>query len=58
MFPTECDTLAGCRGLVGTRAEVYLDPLRVVPLTVDVEQAAHERIAAEFSQVVMLLART
>jgi AcrR family transcriptional regulator len=37
-------------------AEIYLDRLRAVPLTVDVEQSSHERIAGQLSQLVMLLA--
>jgi AcrR family transcriptional regulator len=37
-------------------AEVYLELLRAVPLTVDVEQCAQDRVTAQFSQLVMLLA--
>ena len=37
-------------------AEIYLDRLRAVPLNVDVAQGAQERIAIQFSQLVMLLA--
>ena len=37
-------------------AEVYLKRLRAAPLILDVEQAAQERIAAQLSQLVMLLA--
>jgi AcrR family transcriptional regulator len=37
-------------------AEVYLKRLRAAPLILDVEQSAQERIAAQFSQLVMLLA--
>lgn len=37
-------------------AEIYLDRLRAVPLDVDVESGAKERIVAQFSQLVMLLA--
>jgi len=37
-------------------AEIYLERLRAVPLIVDVEQSARVRIAAQFSQLVMLLA--
>ena len=37
-------------------AEIYLDRLRAAPLIVDVELGAQERIAAQFSQLVMLLA--
>jgi AcrR family transcriptional regulator len=37
-------------------AEIYLDRLRSVPLEVDVERGAKERIVAQFSQLVMLLA--
>src|SRR6202048_4943187 len=37
-------------------AEIYLDRLRAAPLVVDVEQSARARIAAPFSQLVMLLA--
>jgi AcrR family transcriptional regulator len=37
-------------------AEIYLDRLRAAPLDVDVEQGAQERIVAQFSQLVMLLA--
>jgi AcrR family transcriptional regulator len=37
-------------------AEIYLDRLRAAPLVVDVEQSARARIAAQFSQLVMLLA--
>ncbi len=37
-------------------AEVCLKRLRAAPLILDVEQAAQERIAAQFSQLVMLLA--
>jgi AcrR family transcriptional regulator len=37
-------------------AEIYLERLRAAPLVVDVEQSARARIAAQFSQLVMLLA--
>ena len=37
-------------------AEIYLERLRAAPLVVDVEQSARTRIAAQFSQLVMLLA--
>jgi AcrR family transcriptional regulator len=37
-------------------AEIYLERLRTAPLVVDVEQSARARIAAQFSQLVMLLA--
>ncbi|MGZ5377405.1 MAG: TetR/AcrR family transcriptional regulator [Mycobacterium sp.] len=37
-------------------AEIYLDRLRAAPLDVDVELGAQERIAAQFSHLVMLLA--
>ena len=37
-------------------AEIYLERLRAAPLIVDVEQSARARIAAQFSQLVMLLA--
>jgi AcrR family transcriptional regulator len=37
-------------------AEIYLDRLRAAPLDVDVEQGAQERIVAQFSALVMLLA--
>jgi AcrR family transcriptional regulator len=37
-------------------AEIYLERLRAAPLTVDVDQSARARIAAQFSQLVMLLA--
>jgi AcrR family transcriptional regulator len=37
-------------------AEIYLERLRAAPLVVDVEQSARPRIAAQFSQLVMLLA--
>jgi AcrR family transcriptional regulator len=37
-------------------AEIYLDRLRAVPLDVDVERGAKERIVAQFSHLVMLLA--
>jgi len=37
-------------------AEIYLDRLRAEPLNVDVEQDARERIAAQFTQLVMMLA--
>lgn len=37
-------------------AEIYLDRLRAVPLDVDVDQGAQERIVAQFSALVMLLA--
>jgi AcrR family transcriptional regulator len=37
-------------------AELYLDRLRAAPLVVDVEECAQARIAAQFSQLVMLLA--
>ena len=37
-------------------AEIYLDRLRAVPLDVDVERGAQERIVAQFSDLVMLLA--
>jgi AcrR family transcriptional regulator len=37
-------------------AEIYLQRLRAAPLVVDVEQSARARIAAQFSQLVMLLA--
>ncbi|MDT5236248.1 MAG: hypothetical protein QOF47_2235 [Mycobacterium sp.] len=37
-------------------AEIYLERLRATPLAVDVEQSARARIAAQFSQLVMLLA--
>jgi AcrR family transcriptional regulator len=36
--------------------DLYLDRLRAVPLDVDVELDARERIATQFSQLVMLLA--
>jgi AcrR family transcriptional regulator len=37
-------------------AEIYLERLRAAPLIVDIEQSAQARIAAQFSQLVMLLA--
>jgi AcrR family transcriptional regulator len=37
-------------------AEIYLERLRAAPLVVDVEVSARARIAAQFSQLVMLLA--
>ncbi len=37
-------------------AEIYLDRLRAAPLDVDVELGAQERIVAQFSHLVMLLA--
>lgn len=37
-------------------AEIYLDRLRAAPLDVDVERGAKERIATQFSHLVMLLA--
>lgn len=37
-------------------AEIYLDRLRAVPLDVDVDRGAKERIVAQFSNLVMLLA--
>ncbi|MFI5510672.1 TetR/AcrR family transcriptional regulator [Mycobacterium sp. NPDC051804] len=37
-------------------AEIYLDRLRAVPLDVDVESGAKDRIVAQFSHLVMLLA--
>ena len=37
-------------------AEIYLERLRATPLMVDVDQSARARIAAQFSQLVMLLA--
>jgi AcrR family transcriptional regulator len=37
-------------------AEIYLERLRAAPLIVDVEKSARARIAAQFSQLVMLLA--
>jgi AcrR family transcriptional regulator len=37
-------------------AEIYLERLRAAPLMVDVDQSARARIAAQFSQLVMLLA--
>jgi len=37
-------------------AEIYLERLRAAPLVVDVEQSARARIAAQLSQLVMLLA--
>ena len=37
-------------------AEIYLDRLRAAPLIVDVEGSPQARIAAQFSQLVMLLA--
>ena len=37
-------------------AEIYLERLRAAPLIVDVERSAQARIAAQFSQLVMLLA--
>jgi AcrR family transcriptional regulator len=37
-------------------AEIYLERLRAAPLVVDVEQSTRARIAAQFSQLVMLLA--
>ena len=37
-------------------AEIYLERLRVAPLIVDVDESARARIAAQFSQLVMLLA--
>jgi AcrR family transcriptional regulator len=37
-------------------AEIYLERLRAAPLIVDVDQSARARIAAQFSQLVMLLA--
>ncbi len=37
-------------------AEIYLDRLRAVPLEIDVEDNAQERISAQFEQLMMLLA--
>jgi AcrR family transcriptional regulator len=37
-------------------AEIYLDRLRAVPLDVDVDLGAHERIVAQFSALLMLSA--
>ncbi len=37
-------------------AEIYLERLRAAPLIIDVEESARVRIAAQFSQLVMLLA--
>ena len=37
-------------------AEIYLDRLRAVPLDVDVDRGAKDRIVAQFSHLVMLLA--
>src|ERR1700761_5364706 len=37
-------------------AEIYLERLRAAPLNLDVEESARTRIAAQFSQLVMLLA--
>jgi AcrR family transcriptional regulator len=37
-------------------AQIYLERLRAAPLMVDVDQSARARIAAQFSQLVMLLA--
>jgi AcrR family transcriptional regulator len=37
-------------------AEIYLDRLRAVPLDVDVELGTQERVVAQFSALVMLLA--
>jgi AcrR family transcriptional regulator len=37
-------------------AEIYLERLRAAPLIVDVEESAQARIAAQFAQLVMLLA--
>jgi AcrR family transcriptional regulator len=37
-------------------AEIYLERLRAAPLVVDVDQSVQARIAAQFSQLVMLLA--
>lgn len=37
-------------------AEIYLDRLRAVPLDVEVERGAKERIISQFSRLVMLLA--
>ena len=37
-------------------AQIYLDRLRAVPLDVDVDLGAQERIVAQFSALVMLLA--
>lgn len=37
-------------------AEIYLDRLRAVPLDVDVERDARQRIVTQFSHLVMLLA--
>jgi AcrR family transcriptional regulator len=37
-------------------AEIYLERLRVAPLEIDVEHSAHERISAQFEQLMMLLA--
>jgi len=37
-------------------AEIYLERLRAAPLNVDAEESAQARIAAQFSQLVMLLA--
>lgn len=37
-------------------AEIYLERLRAAPLSLDVEESAQARIAAQFSQLVMLLA--
>lgn len=37
-------------------AEIYLERLRAAPLNLDVEESARARIAAQFSQLVMLLA--
>ena len=37
-------------------AEIYLERLRAAPLVIDVDQSVQARIAAQFSQLVMLLA--
>ena len=37
-------------------AEIYLERLRAAPLSLDIEESAQARIAAQFSQLVMLLA--
>src|ERR1700751_4746821 len=37
-------------------AEIYLERLRTAPFSVDADESARDRIGAQFSQLVMLLA--
>jgi AcrR family transcriptional regulator len=50
------EVLAHFRSKDAIVAEIYLDRLRAAPLTVDADESARARIAAQFAHLVMLLA--